>query len=38
MSEQLDDYRTVINYCRKQVQFNPHKVVVWGTSFSGKLA
>ena len=35
VSEQLDDYRTVIKYCRQQPEFDPHKVVLWGTSFAG---
>ncbi|KAI0635852.1 alpha/beta-hydrolase [Trametes polyzona] len=35
VSEQLDDYRTVIKYCRQQPEFDPHKVILWGTSFSG---
>ncbi|KAI9057307.1 alpha/beta-hydrolase [Trametes sanguinea] len=35
VSEQLEDYRTVVKYCRLQSEFDPHKVVLWGTSFSG---
>ena len=35
VSEQLDDYRTVVKYCRQQSEFDPHKIVLWGTSFSG---
>ncbi|KAH9850312.1 alpha/beta-hydrolase [Lenzites betulinus] len=35
VSEQLDDYRSVIKYCRQQPEFDPHRVVLWGTSFSG---
>ncbi|KAJ7692152.1 Alpha/Beta hydrolase protein [Mycena rosella] len=35
VSEQQDDYRTVIKYARQQPQYDPHRVVVWGFSFSG---
>ncbi|KAH9945399.1 alpha/beta-hydrolase [Epithele typhae] len=35
VSEQLDDYRTVVKYVRQQAEFDPQKVVLWGTSFSG---
>ncbi|KAL7279139.1 hypothetical protein ACG7TL_006979 [Trametes sanguinea] len=35
ISEQLEDYRTVIKYCRLQPEFDPHKVILWGTSLSG---
>lgn len=36
ISEQLEDYRTVIKYCRLQPEFDPHKVILWGTSLSGQ--
>ncbi|TCD71999.1 hypothetical protein EIP91_000131 [Steccherinum ochraceum] len=35
VAEQLEDYRTVIKYCRQQPAFDPNRVVVWGTSFAG---
>lgn len=36
VSEQLDDYRTVIKYCRQQNGiFDPQRVILWGFSFSG---
>ncbi|KAF7375611.1 Peptidase-S15 domain-containing protein [Mycena sanguinolenta] len=35
VSEQQDDYRTVIKYARQQPQYDPHRVVIWGFSFSG---
>ncbi|THH29920.1 hypothetical protein EUX98_g4265 [Antrodiella citrinella] len=35
VNEQLEDYRTVIKYCRQQPVFDPNRIVVWGTSFSG---
>ncbi|KAI0749386.1 alpha/beta-hydrolase [Daedaleopsis nitida] len=35
VSEQLDDYRTVIKYCRQQPEFDPQRVIIWGTSFAG---
>ncbi|KAJ7202749.1 Alpha/Beta hydrolase protein [Mycena haematopus] len=35
VSEQQDDYRTVIKYARQQPQYDPQRVVVWGFSFSG---
>ncbi|KAI0784530.1 alpha/beta-hydrolase [Abortiporus biennis] len=35
VSEQLDDYRTVIKYCRQQAEFDPQRVILWGSSFSG---
>ncbi|KAI0649203.1 alpha/beta-hydrolase [Trametes meyenii] len=35
VSEQLDDYRTVVKFCRQQPEIDPNKVVIWGTSFSG---
>lgn len=36
VSEQLDDYRAVIKHCRQQSEIDPQKVILWGTSFSGK--
>jgi dienelactone hydrolase len=36
VTDQLEDYRTVIQYCKKQPTFDPHRVVVWGTSFAGR--
>ncbi|EPQ53937.1 alpha/beta-hydrolase [Gloeophyllum trabeum ATCC 11539] len=35
VSEQLEDYRTVIKYCRQKPEFDPNRLLVWGTSFSG---
>ncbi|KAF8151230.1 alpha/beta-hydrolase [Mycena galopus ATCC 62051] len=35
VKEQLEDYRTVIKYARQQPQFDPQRLVVWGSSFSG---
>ncbi|KAI0368636.1 alpha/beta-hydrolase [Pilatotrama ljubarskyi] len=35
VSEQLEDYRTVIKHCRQQPEIDPHKVILWGTSLSG---
>ncbi|PAV16166.1 hypothetical protein PNOK_0778600 [Pyrrhoderma noxium] len=35
VSEQLEDYRTVLAWVRQQKEFDPQRVVVWGTSFSG---
>lgn len=35
VKEQLDDYRTVIKYARESGLFDPKRVVIWGTSFSG---
>ncbi|KAJ7897410.1 hypothetical protein B0H13DRAFT_2337942 [Mycena leptocephala] len=35
VSEQQDDYRTVVKYARQQPQFDPQRVVVWGFSFAG---
>ncbi|KAJ6578052.1 alpha/beta-hydrolase [Mycena capillaripes] len=35
VSEQQDDYRTVIKYARQQPQYDPQRVVVWGFSFAG---
>ncbi|KAK7690968.1 hypothetical protein QCA50_006071 [Cerrena zonata] len=35
VSEQLEDYRTVIKFCRQQSDFDPQRVILWGTSFSG---
>ncbi|KAI0359948.1 alpha/beta-hydrolase [Trametes cingulata] len=35
VSEQLEDYRTVVKFCRQQPEIDPHKVILWGTSFSG---
>ncbi|KAF7311913.1 Hydrolase-4 domain-containing protein [Mycena indigotica] len=35
VKEQLEDYRTVIKYARQQAQFDPQRVVIWGSSFSG---
>ncbi|TFY79249.1 hypothetical protein EWM64_g4762 [Hericium alpestre] len=30
-----DDYRTVVKWARQQVEFDPHRVVLWGSSFAG---
>ncbi|KAF8644739.1 hypothetical protein AX16_008304 [Volvariella volvacea WC 439] len=35
VKEQLEDYRTMIKYARHQPEFDPQRVIVWGTSFSG---
>ncbi|RPD61201.1 alpha/beta-hydrolase [Lentinus tigrinus ALCF2SS1-7] len=35
VSEQLEDYRTVIKFVRQQPEFDPQRVVLWGTSFAG---
>ncbi|KAI0710217.1 alpha/beta-hydrolase [Earliella scabrosa] len=35
VSEQLDDYRTVVKWCRQQSEFDSQRLILWGTSFSG---
>ncbi len=35
VSEQLDDYRTVVKWCRQQPDLDPQRVILWGTSFAG---
>lgn len=35
IKEQQEDYRAVIKYCRQQPEFDPSRVIAWGTSFSG---
>jgi len=35
VNEQLEDYRTVIEYARGQPEFDGQRVVLWGSSFSG---
>jgi len=35
VKEQLQDYRTVIEYARQQPEFDAHRIVIWGSSFSG---
>ncbi|KAK7055913.1 peptidase-S15 domain-containing protein [Favolaschia claudopus] len=35
VSEQQDDYRTVVKYARQQPEYDPQRVVIWGFSFSG---
>ncbi|KDQ10364.1 hypothetical protein BOTBODRAFT_36262 [Botryobasidium botryosum FD-172 SS1] len=35
LNEQLDDYRTVIEHARQSELFDPTKIILWGTSFSG---
>ena len=35
VSEQLEDYRTVIKWCRQQEIYDPNRIIVWGTSFAG---
>ncbi|KAJ7146771.1 Alpha/Beta hydrolase protein [Mycena epipterygia] len=35
VSEQQDDYRTVVKYARLQPEFDAQRVVVWGFSFAG---
>lgn len=34
--EQLEDWRTVVAYCKQQAEFDKDRVVLWGTSFSGE--
>ncbi|KAF9459041.1 Alpha/Beta hydrolase protein [Collybia nuda] len=36
VADQLEDYRTVIKWARQQVKIDPHRLVLWGTSFSGR--
>ncbi len=36
VSEQLEDYRTVVKFCRQQPEFDPQRVILWGSSFAGK--
>jgi hypothetical protein len=38
VEEQLADYRTVIKYARQQAEFDPNRIILWGTSFSGTVA
>jgi len=35
VKDQLEDYRTVIKYVRQQPEFDPQRLVLWGSSFSG---
>lgn len=36
IQERLEDYRTMVKYdARQQQEFDPHRVVMWGVSFSG---
>ncbi|KAF8310963.1 alpha/beta-hydrolase [Clavulina sp. PMI_390] len=35
IKDQQEDYKSVITYARQCGLFNPKKVVLWGTSFSG---
>jgi len=35
VNDQLEDYRTVIKYARQQPEFDPARIVLWGSSFSG---
>ncbi|CAL1716160.1 unnamed protein product [Somion occarium] len=35
VSEQLEDYRTVIEFCRQQSRFDSQRVILWGSSLSG---
>ncbi|KAJ7239416.1 alpha/beta-hydrolase [Mycena haematopus] len=35
VKDQLEDYRTVIKYARQQPEFDPQRLVLWGSSFSG---
>ncbi|KAF8583036.1 alpha/beta-hydrolase [Ramaria rubella] len=35
ISEQLDDYRTVIDWTQGEPELDHQRVVIWGTSFSG---
>ncbi|KAJ7315372.1 Alpha/Beta hydrolase protein [Mycena albidolilacea] len=37
VKEQLEDYRTVIKYARQQPEFDPQRLVLWGSSFSGSV-
>lgn len=35
ISEQLDDYRSVVEYARLQTEYDPQRVILWGFSASG---
>ncbi|KAL4268346.1 AB hydrolase superfamily protein [Pleurotus pulmonarius] len=35
VAEQLQDFRTVIKYVRSQPEYDPGRVILWGTSLSG---
>ncbi|KAJ7035340.1 alpha/beta-hydrolase [Mycena alexandri] len=35
VKDQLEDYRTVIKYARQQPEFDPQRLVLWGSSLSG---
>ena len=35
VSEQLEDYRTVINWTRQRPELDKNRIILWGTSFSG---
>ncbi|KAJ7690789.1 alpha/beta-hydrolase [Mycena olivaceomarginata] len=35
VSEQQDDYRTVVKYARQQARYDAQRVVIWGFSFAG---
>lgn len=35
VTEQLEDYGTVVKYARQQAELDPQRVILWGTSFSG---
>ncbi|KAJ7503331.1 alpha/beta-hydrolase [Mycena galericulata] len=35
IEDQLEDYRTVIKYARQQPEFDPQRLILWGSSFSG---
>ncbi|KAJ7471033.1 alpha/beta-hydrolase [Mycena latifolia] len=35
LSEQQEDYRTVVKYARLQPEFDPLRVILWGFSFGG---
>ncbi|KAL0945350.1 hypothetical protein HGRIS_000848 [Hohenbuehelia grisea] len=35
ISERLQDYRTIIKYCRRKDDYDSQKIVLWGYSFAG---
>ncbi|KAF7375567.1 Hydrolase-4 domain-containing protein [Mycena sanguinolenta] len=35
VKDQLEDYRTAIKYARLQPEFDPQRLILWGSSFSG---
>lgn len=35
VNEQLDDYKTMIKYAKHQPEFDPQRIILWGTGLSG---